>query len=334
MARKLPMYKAISEGIAQEMERDNNVFVMGEDIGTYGGIFGATTGLLDKFGPERIKDTPISESAFIGGALGAATKGMRPVVELMFVDFFGVAMDQIYNHIAKAHYMSNGNVKMPVVIITAMGGGYSDAAQHSQCLYSLFAHVPGLKIVIPSNSYDAKGLMISAIRDDNPVMYFFHKSLMGLGWMTPFNDAIYDVPEEPYTVPIGKARVVKEGKDVTIITVSKMVYEALYAADDLEKEGISAEVVDLRTLVPLDKETVLDSVKKTGRLLVVDEDYKSYGMSGEIITIVSENIGSSLKALPRRIAYPDIPVPYSRPLEKFALPDKDKIIKNIKELME
>ncbi|NLI55453.1 alpha-ketoacid dehydrogenase subunit beta [bacterium] len=333
MARKLPMYKAISEGIAQEMERDNSVFVMGEDIGAYGGIFGATTGLLEKFGYERIKDTPISESAFIGGALGAATKGMRPIVELMFVDFFGVAMDQIYNHIAKVHYMSNGNVKMPVVIITAMGGGYSDAAQHSQCLYGLFAHIPGLKIVIPSNSYDAKGLMISAIRDENPVMYFFHKSLMGLGWMTPFDEAIYDVPEESYIVPIGKAKVVKEGSDVTITTLSKMVYEALHAANELEKEGISVEVVDLRTLVPLDKGTILDSVKKTGRLLVVDEDYKSYGVSGEIISIISENIGNNLKALPRRIAYPDIPVPYSRPLEKFALPDKDKIIKNIKEMM-
>jgi pyruvate dehydrogenase E1 component beta subunit len=330
MARKLPMYLAISEAIAQEMERDPSVFVMGEDVGAYGGIFGATNGLLQKFGPERVKDTPISESAFFGAALGAASKGMRPIAELMFVDFFGVAMDQIYNHIAKAHYMSNGQVKMPIVITTAIGGGYSDAAQHSQCLYALFAHVPGLKIVIPSNSYDAKGLMISSIRDDNPVMYFFHKGLMGLGWMPSPEEAAVDVPEEPYTIPIGKANIVKEGKDLTIVTISRMVYEALWAAKELEKDGISAEVIDLRTLVPLDKETVISSVKKTGRLLVVDEDYLSYGMTGEIIASVVEQNEVSLKTPPARIAYPDVPVPYSRVLEKFVLPDKDKIIQKVK----
>ncbi|WP_456326253.1 alpha-ketoacid dehydrogenase subunit beta [Palaeococcus sp. (in: euryarchaeotes)] len=333
MTRKLPMYKAISEAIAQEMERDEGIFVMGEDIGVYGGIFGATNGLLEKFGPERIRDTPISESAFIGAALGAASKGMRPIVELMFVDFFGVAMDQIYNHIAKAHYMSGGQVKMPIVIMTAIGGGYSDAAQHSQCLYGLFAHVPGLKIVIPSNSYDAKGLMISAIRDDNPVMYFFHKGLMGLGWMPSPDEATVEVPEEPYTIPIGEAKVVKEGSDITIATISRMVYEALWAAEELEKEGISAEIIDLRTLVPLDKETLIGSVKKTGRLLVVDEDYMSYGMSGEIISTVVERIGNELKALPRRIAYPDVPVPYSRALEKYVLPDKEKIMETVKEMI-
>lgn len=334
MARKLPMYKAISEAIAQEMERDENVFVMGEDIGAYGGIFGATSGLLEKFGPDRVRDTPISESAFIGAALGAASKGMRPIVELMFVDFFGVAMDQIYNHIAKAHYMSGGQVKMPIVITTAIGGGYSDAAQHSQCLYGLFAHVPGLKIVIPSNSYDAKGLMISSIRDDNPVMYFFHKGLMGLGWMPSPEEAAVEVPEEPYTVPIGEAKVVREGDDVTIATVSRMVYEALWAAEELEKAGINAEVLDLRTLVPLDRKTLINSVKKTGRLLVVDEDYMSYGMSGEVITSVVEKVGNELKALPRRIAYPDVPVPYSRVLEKFVLPDKEKIIAAVKEMVQ
>jgi len=332
MARKLPMYKAISEAISLEMEKDNNVFVMGEDIGIYGGIFGATNGLLEKFGSERVKDTPISESAFIGAALGAAAKGMRPIVELMFVDFFGVAMDQLYNHIAKVHYMSDGQVKMPVVIMTAMGGGYGDAAQHSQCLYSLFAHIPGLKVVIPSNSYDAKGLMASAIRDNNPVMYFFHKGIMGLGWVTPLDEAIKEVPEEAYTIPFGKANIVKEGNDITIVTVAKMVYEALWAAKELEKEGINAEVIDLRTLVPLDKETVTNSVKKTGRILVVDEDYKSYGMSGEIITSVVEHMGDKFKSLPKRLTYPDIPIPYSRALEKFALPDKEKIINIVKNM--
>lgn len=332
MARKLPMYKAISEAISLEMEKDNNVFVMGEDIGIYGGIFGATNGLLEKFGSERVKDTPISESAFIGAALGAAAKGMRPIVELMFVDFFGVAMDQLYNHIAKVHYMSDGQVKMPLVIMTAMGGGYGDAAQHSQCLYSLFAHIPGLKVVIPSNSYDAKGLMASAIRDNNPVMYFFHKGIMGLGWVTPLDEAIKEVPEEAYTIPFGKANIVKEGNDITIVTVAKMVYEALWAAKELEKEGINAEVIDLRTLVPLDKETVTNSVKKTGRILVVDEDYKSYGMSGEIITSVVEHMGDKFKSLPKRLTYPDIPIPYSRALEKFALPDKEKIINIVKSM--
>ena len=333
MPRKLPMFKAISEAIAQEMERDENVFVMGEDIGAYGGIFGATQGLLERFGPERVRDTPISESAFIGAALGAATKGLRPIVELMFVDFFGVAMDQIYNHIAKAHYMSGGQIRMPVVIMTAMGGGYCDAAQHSQCLYGLFAHVPGLKIVIPSNSYDAKGLMISAIRDDDPVMYFFHKMLMGLEWMPSPEEAAVDVPEEPYTVPIGEAKVVREGDDVTITTVARMVYEALWAAEELEKEGIGAEVIDLRTLVPLDRDTIIKSVKKTGRLLVVDEDYRSFGMSGEIIATVVENIGNELKSMPRRVAYPDIPVPYSRVLEKHVLPNKDKIVDAAKAML-
>jgi len=333
VARKLPMYKAISEAIAQEMEKDNSIFVMGEDIGAYGGIFGATTGLLQKFGNERVKDTPISESAFIGGALGAASKGMRPIAELMFVDFFGVAMDQIYNHIAKAHYMSDGHVKMPIVIMTAIGGGYSDAAQHSQCLYGLFAHVPGLKIVIPSNSYDAKGLMISSLRDDNPVMYFFHKGLMGLGWMPSPDEAAVEVPEEAYTIPLGEAKIVKEGKDITIATVSRMVYEALWATKELENEGISAEIIDLRTLVPLDKKALIDSVKKTGRLLVVDEDYRSYGMTGEIVSLVSEEMAHNLKVPPRRLAYPDVPIPYSRTLEKFVLPDKDKIKIIIKEMM-
>ncbi len=332
-SRKLEMHKAIAEAIAQMMETDKRVFVMGEDIGAYGGIFGATQGLLKKFGGENIQDTPISESAFIGAALGAASKGFRPIVELMFVDFFGVAMDQIYNHIAKVHYMSNGKVKMPIVIMTAIGGGYSDAAQHSQCLYSLFAHVPGLKIVVPSNSYDAKGLMVSAIKDNNPVMYFFHKGLMGLTWMSSVEGAMKEVPESLYTVPIGKANLVREGIDITLISISKTVHECIEAAKDLEKNGISVEVIDLRTLVPLDKDTILNSVKKTGRVIVVDEDYKSFGLSGEIIALIAENIGNALKSSPQRIAYPDIPIPYSRVLEQFALPNKDKIVAKVKEVV-
>jgi len=323
--RLLTTAKAIAEAIAQEMERDPKVFVMGEDVGVYGGIFGATGGLLERFGPERVMDTPISETAFIGAATGAAIEGMRPIVELMFVDFFGVCMDQIYNHMAKITYMSGGAVKVPVVLMTAIGGGYSDAAQHSQCLYGLFAHLPGMKIVIPSTPYDAKGLMISAIRDDNPVLYFFHKGVMGLGWMTPLEGATGPVPEEPYTIPFGKADVKREGNDVTIVTVSLMVHRALEAAKQLEQEGISAEVVDLRTLVPLDKEAVITSVKKTHRLLIVDEDYKSFGMSGEIAAIVAEEALDYLETPVKRLAVPDVPIPYSRPLEEYIRPDAHKI---------
>ncbi|HEY4889201.1 MAG TPA: alpha-ketoacid dehydrogenase subunit beta [Candidatus Dormibacteraeota bacterium] len=323
--RLLTTSKAISEGIAQEMDRDKTVFVMGEDVGVYGGIFGATEGLLAKFGPERIMDTPISETGFIGAATGAALSGMRPIVELMFVDFFGVCMDQIYNHMAKIHYESGGNFKVPVVITTAIGGGYSDGAQHSQTLYGMFAHLPGLKIVVPSTPYDAKGLMISAIRDDNPVLYMFHKGVMGLGWMTPNPRATGDVPEEPYTVPIGKADVKRPGRDLTIVTVSLMVHRALDAADDLAKDGIEAEVLDLRSVIPLDREAILESVRKTRRLLVVDEDYRSFGMSGEVITSVVEGAFDYLDAPPARLALPDVPIPYSRPLEEFVLPNRVKI---------
>jgi len=252
--RQLTSARAISEGIASEMKRDPDVFIMGEDIGVYGGIFGATQDLLKEFGPERVRDTPISETAFIGAAIGAAAAGMRPIVELMFVDFFGVCMDQIYNHLAKNTYMSGGHVRLPVTLITAYGAGYNDAAQHSQSLYSLFAHVPGLKVVVPSTPYDAKGLIIQAIRDDNPVVYFMHKGIMGLGWMTMLDASAGPVPEEAYTIPFGVADVKREGTDVTIVTVGMMVHRSLAAAKKLADEGISAEVVDLRTLAPLDRE--------------------------------------------------------------------------------
>ncbi len=324
--RLLTTSKAISEAVAQEMEQDPSVFVMGEDIGVYGGIFGATEGLLAKYGPERVMDTPISETGFIGAAVGAALSGMRPIAELMFVDFFGVCMDQIYNHMAKIHYESGGSLKVPVVITTAIGGGYSDGAQHSQTLYGLFAHLPGMKIVIPSTPHDAKGLMISAIRDDNPVLYMFHKGVMGLGWMTPNPRATGEVPEEPYTIPIGRADVKREGRDLTIATVSLMVHRALDAAERLSADGIEAEVLDLRSLVPLDREAIVESVHKTHRLLVVDEDYKSFGMTGEVITTAVEGAFDYLDAPPARVAYPDVPIPYSRPLERFCLPDPDKIV--------
>jgi acetoin:2,6-dichlorophenolindophenol oxidoreductase subunit beta len=319
--RTLTMAQAISEAIGQEMERDPRVFVLGEDVGAYGGIFGATGGLLQRFGPERVMDTPISETAFIGAAMGAAAEGLRPIAELMFVDFFGVCMDQIYNHLAKNTYMSGGNVRLPVVITTAIGGGYNDAAQHSQCLYSVFAHVPGLKIVVPSNAYDAKGLMIEAIRDDNPVMYFFHKGIMGLPWMAYFEGSTTEVPEESYTVNFGQARVAREGTDVTVVTLSQMVHKAVAAADEVANDGISVEVLDLRTLVPLDREAVLRSVARTGRLLVADEDYLSFGLSGEIAALVAEQIGHiRMKAAVKRLGVPNVPIPYSRPLEQAVIP--------------
>lgn len=322
--RRLTTAKAISEAIAQEMRRDPEVFVMGEDVGPYGGIFGSTGGLFDEFGATRIIDTPISETGFIGAGIGAAVEGMRPVVELMFVDFFGVCMDQIYNHMAKIHYESGGNVKVPMVLMMATGGGYSDAAQHSQCLWGTFAHMPGLKVVAPSNPYDAKGLMISAIRDDNPVLYMFHKGVMGLPWMAKNPRSIGPVPEEEYTVPIGKAAIPHPGSDVTVVSVSMSVQHCLDVAEKLEGTT-SVEVIDLRTISPLDRETILESVSKTGRLVIVDEDYRSFGLSGEIVATIADKDPSMLKAPVQRIAYPDVPVPYSRVLEYEALPTRDKI---------
>jgi pyruvate dehydrogenase E1 component beta subunit len=324
--RKLTTQKAIVEAIAMEMREDSSVFAMGEDIGTYGGIFGATEGLLDEFGPERVIDTPISETGFIGAAICAALNGMRPIVELMFVDFFGVCMDQIYNNMAKIHYFSGGNLRVPLVLTTAVGGGYSDAGQHSQTLWGTFAHLPGLKVVIPSSPYDAKGLMIAAIRDDNPVLYMFHKGVLGLGWMTNNPRATGVVPEEAYEVPIGEAKVVREGTDLTIATVGLSVHKALDAAEVLEEKGVSAEVLDLRSLVPLDREAIVASVERTHRLLIVDEDYHSFGMSAEVATTAIEGAFDYLDAPPVRVTTPDIPIPYSRPLEQWALPSVGRIV--------
>ena len=331
--RLLTTSKAISEAIAQEMQRDENVFVMGEDIGAYGGIFGATEGLLAEFGPERIMDTPISETGFLGAGIGASIEGMRPVVEIMFADFTGVVFDQIINHMAKIHYMSGGNVKVPMVVMTAMGGGYSDAAQHSQCLYSLFAHTPGIKVVIPSSPYDAKGLMTQAIRDDSPVMFFFHKGVQGLGWMTPNPRATGPVPKEAYTIPFGVADVKREGKDLTIVSVGLMVHRSLDAAEQLATEGISAEVIDLRTIVPLDKQAVINSLKKTHRLLIVDEDYLGFGLASELAAIAAEEALDYLDAPVKRLAVPNVPIPYSRPMEKFVIPGVESIVEAARKLV-
>ena len=323
--RRLSTSKAMVEAIAQEMERDPSVFYMGEDVGAYGGIFSSTTGLLDKFGPERIIDTPISETAFIGLGIGAAVEGMRPIVEVMFTDFMGVCLDQIYNHMAKIHFESGGNVKVPMVLTMAAGGGYSDGAQHSQCLWGTLAHLPGMKVVVPSNPADAKGLMTSAIRDDGPVVYIFHKGIMGLAWMAKNPRNIDEVPDGEHVVPIGKARVVREGRDVTVVTLSLSVHHALDVAEKLASEGIDVEVLDLRSLVPLDREAVLESVGKTGRLVVVDEDYQSFGVSGEVVATVTDHDPGMLRVPVKRVAVPDVPIPYAHDLEYAVLPRQERI---------
>ena len=324
-SRRLTTSKAIVEAIAFEMDRDPSVFYLGEDVGPYGGIFGSTGGLLDRFGTDRVIDTPISETAFIGLGIGAAVEGMRPIVELMFSDFLGVCLDQIYNHMAKIHFESGGNVKVPMVLTMAAGGGYSDGAQHSQCLWGTFAHLPGMKVVVPSSPADAKGLMTSAIRDDSPVVYMFHKGVMGLPWMAKnprSNDA---VPEGDFETPIGKANVVRQGSDVTVVTISLSVHHALDVAERLAGDGIDVEVLDLRSLVPLDREAILASVAKTGRLVVVDEDYLSFGMSSEVVATIAEHDPTLLKRPAERVAVPDVPIPYAHALEYAVLPRHDRI---------
>jgi pyruvate dehydrogenase E1 component beta subunit len=322
--REISFLEALNEALRQEMERDPTVIVMGEDVGVYGGVFGVTKGLLEKFGFERVIDTPISEAGFIGAAIGAAATGLRPVVELMFVDFFGVAMDQIYNQAAKMRYMFGGKIKVPITIRTTIGGGLSAAAQHSQVLYSIFAHVPGLKVVVPSTPYDAKGLLISSIRDDNPVMFFEHKLLYPVKG---------PVPEEPYTIPLGKADVKREGSDVTVIGLALTVHQALEAANILAKEGISVEVVDPRTIVPFDKEAILKSVRKTGRVVIVDEDYDRCGFASWVAAIIADEAFEYLDAPIKRITTPNVPIPFSPPLEKYILPSTEKIVRVVKALL-
>jgi len=333
--RKLPFYQAMIEAVRQEMRRDPTVFCLGEDVGAMGGVFQSTAGLYKEFGAERVRDTPISETAILGIALGAAAHGMRPIAELMFVDFMGVCFDQLLNNISKTHYMSGGSVKVPVVVTASTGGGICDAAQHSQTLHGFFAHMPGLKVAIPSNPYDAKGLMTSAIRDDDPVVYLFHRGLLGLPLMGYVETSFAtEVPEESYTVPFGQARIVREGTEVTIVAFAQMVHKALAAAAELEKRGISVEIVDPRTLVPLDREAILASVARTGRLLVVDEDYLSYGVTGEITALVAERLDRiRLQSPVRRLAVADTPIPYSKALEPVAIPQVPHIVAAVEQLM-
>jgi pyruvate dehydrogenase E1 component beta subunit len=251
---------------------------------------------------------------------------MRPIVDLMFVDFFGVCMDQIYGAAGKIPYMSGGQLRVPIVLNTAVGGGYGDAAQHSQCLYATFAHLPGVKVVLPSNAYDAKGMMTAAIRDDHPVVFMMHKNLLGVPFLGLEERATVHVPREPYTVPLDAAAVVRDGRDLTIVSLGVCLYQSLDAAEILAREGVSAEVVDIRSLAPLDRDTICRSVAKSGRLVVVDDDYLSYGAGAEVIASVTERNLRCLKAAPQRVAFPDVSVPFSRPMELFARPDVARIV--------
>jgi pyruvate/2-oxoglutarate/acetoin dehydrogenase E1 component len=323
--REMTYRDALHEALREEMLRDETVFVLGEDVGRYWkGAFKVTKGLAEEFGDERVRDTPISESAIIGVATGAAITGMRPVAEIMFGDLSALAMDQIANQAAKLRYMFGGQTKVPLVIRMPFGAGVNIAAHHSQSLEAWFLHVPGLKIVMPSTPYDAKGLLKTAIRDDNPVMFFEHKLLYSVKG---------PVPGEEHTVPLGVADVKREGEDVTIFATLYMVHKSLAAAEMLSKQGISAEVVDPRTLVPLDKQAIVNSVKKTGRIVIVTEDCKTGGVSAEIAAVVAEEAIDYLDAPVKRVAEPDTPIPFSPPLEKFVIPDENRIIRAVKEIV-
>jgi len=307
------------------MRRDKSVFLLGEDIGRYwGGAFKVTSGLAEEFGDERVRDTPISESTIIGAAVGAAITGMRPVAEIMFGDLTALAMDQIANQAAKIRYMFGGQAKAPMVVRTPFGAGVNIASHHSQSLEAWFMHVPGLYVAVPSTPYDAKGILKTAIRGDNPVFFCEHKLLYPLKGM---------IPEEEYLVPFGKADIKREGKDITIFATMFMVHKALAAAEQLAKAGISAEVVDPRTLTPLDKAAVLASVKKTGRMVIVSEDTKTAGVSAEIAAIIAEEAIDYLDAPIKRVAEPDTPIPFSPPLESSVIPDEKRIIKAVKEIV-
>jgi pyruvate/2-oxoglutarate/acetoin dehydrogenase E1 component len=314
---------AINEAIKEEMERDDKVVLIGEDVGTPGGSFGATRGLYDHFGPERIFDTPISEAAITGLAAGAAACGLRPIVEIMFMDFMTICMDGIVNQIAKMRYMFGSQFKVPVVIRTPSGGGLNAGPQHSQSLEAWFAHVPGLKVVMPATPYDVKGLLKSAIRDDNPVVFIEHKALHALKG---------SIPEKEYLVPIGKADIKKKGTDVTVVAVSKMVHESLKASEILAQDGINIEVIDLLTISPWDRETIFGSVAKTHRLVIAHEAVKNFGVGAEISAAVSEEILDELDAPIMRVGAPFVPIPFS--LEKAYLPNAEQIIAAVKKTME
>jgi pyruvate/2-oxoglutarate/acetoin dehydrogenase E1 component len=331
MARTITFLTAIKEALRQEMQRDPTVVVFGEDVmggsggegqeDAWGGPFGATKGLLAEF-PGRIYDTPISESAFIGAGVGAAASGLRPVAELMFVDFMGVCFDQIFNQAAKLRYMFGGKTKVPLVIRTTFGAGIGAAAQHSQALYPLFTHIPGLKVAIPSNPYDAKGLLIRAIRDDDPVIFFENKVLYGMEG---------DVPEELYTIPFGEAAIVREGSDVTVVAIGRMVSLAQEAAGALAADGIECTILDPRTVSPLDTDVILESIEETGRLVVVDESNPRCSIAADICAIAAQEGFDDLRAAPRMLTAPHTPVPFSPVLEGAYIPSVDRITAAVRE---
>lgn len=317
--------EAIRQALTEEMERDETVFLMGEDIGLHGGVFKVSEGLLQKFGKRRVRNTPISEATFTGAGTGAAMAGLRPVIELMYLDFILLAMDQVVNQMAKIHYMSEGRVKVPLTIRTQAGAGTATGAQHSQCLEACFMHLPGVKVAMPSTPYDVKGILKTAIRSDDPVIVIEHRMLYNIRGK---------VPDEEYIVPLGKADIKKRGKDFTIVAHSRMVHLALEVADELWKEEkISLEVVDPISIVPLDFETIIESVKKTGRLITIEEGCLRNGVGAEISAQVTESAFDYLDAPIRRIAGFDIPIPASSTLEEAYIPSKQKIIKTIKETL-
>lgn len=326
---------AINEALRQEMRRDPTVIVMGEEVSggagcegqddAYGGVFGVTKGLMPEFGRERVIDTPITESAIIGAAAGAANTGLRPVAELMFFDFIGVCFDQIFNQAAKFRYMFGGKARTPMVIRAMVGGGLSAGAQHSNMLHPVVVHIPGLKVVMPSNAYDAKGLMISAIRDDDPVIFLEHKTLY---------DAKCPVPDESYSIPFGEASFNREGSDLTIVAISAMVPRANAVADKLAKEGISIDVIDPRSLSPLDDEAILESIEMTGRLVVVDEANPRCGMGADIAALAAERAFGALRAPVRTVTAPHTPVPFAPVLEQLYMPSEERIERAVRELLE
>ena len=320
--KEISVLQAQREAIDEEMERDSSVFVLGESVSA-SAVAGIFTGLVDKYGPERVRDTAISETAILGGAIGAAATGMRPIAALMFVDFMGVCGDELLNQL-QMRYMFGGKIKLPLTILGFSGAGVSAAAQHSKSLYGYLMAIKGLKIVVPSTAYDAKGLLKSAIREDNPVVFLVHKML---GRLTS------EVPEEEYTIPLGKADIKREGNDVTVVATALMVHRALAAATKLQQKGISMEVIDPRTLVPLDKQAIIDSVKKTGRLVIMSEEPKTGSAAGEISAIVAEEAFDFLDAPIKRVCAPDTPVPFSPVLEKFWMPDEEDLIKAVTEIM-
>ena len=318
--RELTYTQALREALTEEMTRDPNILLLGEDIGLYGGVFKVTEGLLAKFGPERVRETPISEAGFVGMGVGLAMTGKRPVAELMFMDFAWVASDQIFNQAAKMRYMSGGRVKVPMVIRTQQGGGRGNGAQHSQSLEAIFTHIPGLKVVLPATPHDAKGLLKTALRDDNPVIFIEHKLLYNTKG---------PVPEEEYTIPFGVAEVKRPGKDLTLVSYSRTLLHSLEAAEEAAREGISAEVIDLRTTAPLDLDAILASVRKTGRLIIAHEAHRKLGLGAEIASLVQEHAFDYLDAPIVRVGAMDIPIPASKPLEDVALPGKTQILQAI-----